>query len=150
MTHTINSQTLQNNLNLKFYLITSYTKYQSLVQSLIHFAQIHSYHYLYETYYIQYFALSEVNVVDENIKTDNFDFKYKLIYIVFLSNIQITWLGSNAYYLSTIDFRFSLLLNKQHQIASSLLVSYYAQQMSLIAARRTQRWFIRDIREFNR
>ena len=92
--------------------------------------------------------LSKILIYTTNIRQTT-DFKYTLINTIFLQLLKHTWLRDNTHYLNTINFRISLLFQNHYQLNASLLASFYAQQLSILPARKTQRWFIRDTKVFN-
>ena len=96
------------------------------------------------------FSQSKLLMIDHNIK-NRIDSKFKLLYFArfFLKHLHVKWAQDNTHYLNTIDFRLTLLFQPYTKYNATLLTTFYAQQMSLIPARRTQRWFLRDIKRFN-
>lgn len=76
-------------------------------------------------------------------------FKTNFFLIRFSKFLRQRWLQDNTHYLTTVDIRITALTQPYPKLNAGLLNRFYAQQMSLIAARRTQRWFLRDIKKFN-
>ena len=86
---------------------------------------------------------------DTSIKNKQSTFKLSVLTLLFLKNLKQNALRDNSYYITLIDFRLALLTQPYHQSAASLLTTFYAYQLSLLASRKTQRWFIRDCKKFN-